>query len=117
MIRTIIESPLGTRVDGSRCSPEEFEANVQFARRCVEDSLLRGEAPFASHVIYPLVLDDATPEQRRMGMEAGFEWGTVAQQIAIYVDNGITPGMAEGIQKHKDNGLPLEFRYLNEKSS
>lgn len=116
----IIESPLGNRPDGTRCSPEEFERNVQYARACVKDSLLRGEAPFASHVIYPLVLDDATPEQRRMGMEAGFAWGDAARQVdadffgpsalrAVYTDRGVTPGMTEGIQR---NGMTVEYRTL-----
>lgn len=51
MRRVIIESPYAGNV----------EANATYLRRCLRDSLLRGEAPFASHAIYTLpgVLDDA----------------------------------------------------------
>ena len=113
--RVIVESPLGSRPDGSRCTPEEFEANVSYARACVLDSIKRGEAPFASHVLYPLVLNDATPEERRMGMQAGFEWGAVASEVVVYVDRGITPGMLEGRQRARDARQFITYRRLGAK--
>lgn len=120
----IIESPFGTKPDGTRCTAEEMAENQRYARACMLDSLRRGEAPFASHVLYPLVLDDATPEERRMGMEAGFAWGAAAAFISsrlcntfpaaagVYIDRGVTPGMKEGIIRHKTNGLRVEERTL-----
>ena len=93
MIRVILESPLGSRVDGTRASPEEFKRNQEYALECMRDSLARGEAPFASHVLYPLVLNDATPAERKQGMQAGFAWGDCAELVAVYVDFGITPGV------------------------
>ena len=122
----IIESPLGTREDGTRCSPEEFEKNQRYAEVCVLDSLRRGEVPFASHVIYPLVLKDADPSERRLGMEAGFAIAkafktaassfnnligedTIEAFSAVYHDRGISTGMAEGVKR---NGLTVELRML-----
>ena len=57
MRRVIIESPYAGDV----------ERNLRYLRACTRDSLMRGEAPFASHAIYsqPGVLDDHDPEQRR----------------------------------------------------
>lgn len=109
--RVIIESPFGTNPDGSRCTPAEMEENLAYARRAMCDSLDRGEAPYASHLLYPQVYDDATPDERRAGMEAGFAWGAVADLIAVYADFGITLGMADGIERHKANGVPIEYRY------
>ena len=41
----------------------DIETNVKYARRCVKDSLMRGEAPIASHLLYTQegILDDTTP--------------------------------------------------------
>jgi len=114
----IIESPFGKRVDGMPCTPDELERNLAFARAAMLDSLRRQEAPYGSHLLYPQVLNDATPEERRMGMEAGFAWGEAAAALgrvgiaAVYIDRGITPGMREGIERHKANGLPIEYRRL-----
>lgn len=132
----IIESPLGTKPDGSRCVAEEMAENQRYARACMLDSLKRGEAPFASHVLYPLVLDDANGEERKLGMEAGFAWGMAAALVlagrehlpaqwiarlspdagvagvAAYVDRGVTTGMRKGINRHMNHGLPVEYRRL-----
>lgn len=113
MKRVIIESPLGNRPYGTRCSPEEYEANVKYARKALADSLRRqDEAPFGSHIIYPLCLDDATPEERKLGMEAGFCWGEKADLIAVYMDRGLTAGMILGIEKHQKNNIPIEYRFI-----
>lgn len=118
----IIESPLGRRVDGTPCTPQELAENVVYARACMADSLRRGEAPYGSHLLYPQCLDDAKPEERRQGMEAGFAWGyaasvvniysTASAFVAVYVDRGITPGMVEGIERHRRNGLTVVERRL-----
>ncbi len=59
MRRVIIESPYAGDV----------ETNVRYARACVRDSLLHGEAPIASHLLYTQegVLRDEVPEERRWG--------------------------------------------------
>ncbi len=111
-LRTIIESPLGSRPDGTRASPEEFKRNQEYALRCMRHSFSIGEAPFASHVLYPLVLEDATPDERRQGMQAGFAWGEVAQQVAVYVDYDVTPGMIEGINRARRAGQRVRFRRI-----
>lgn len=112
MKRVIVESPLGTRPDGSRCSPEEFARNQRYVLECIYDCLKRGEAGFGSHALYPAVLKDADPAERKLGMEAGFTWGETAQGCAVYLDYGVTEGMAEGIKRHTANGIPIQYRYL-----
>jgi hypothetical protein len=101
MIRIVIESPFGSRTDGTRASPDELARNVVYAQRAMLDSLKRGEAPFLSHLLYPQVLVDSTPAERELGMRAGFAWGRVADAIIVYADYGITPGMIEGIKRYQ----------------
>ena len=112
-LRVLIESPFGSNPDGSRCTFSQYDRNAAYVRRAIFDSLQRGEAPFASHGLYPGVLDDEDPAERRMGMEAGFAWGEVAQLVAVYVDNGITRGMQEGIDRWEAMGIPVERREIN----
>lgn len=100
----IIESPYAGDV----------EANVDYARAAVRDSLGRGEAPIASHLLYtqPGVLDDDKPEERQWGIDAGLAWRTVAEATIVYTDKGITKGMKYGIAKAEADGKPVEYRTL-----
>lgn len=92
----------------------DVEANVAYARRCVRDSLSRGEAPIASHLLYtqPGVLDDTIPEERQWGIDAGLAWKAVAHASVVYTDRGITKGMQYGIDAAKAAGIPVEFREI-----
>lgn len=73
----------------------DIEENVTYARAAMRDSLRRGEAPIASHLLYtqPGILRDEMPEERKLGIEAGFEWWRKADLIAFYIDRGMSPGM------------------------
>lgn len=104
MRRVIIESPYAGDV----------ERNLRYLRACLRDSLLRGEAPFASHAIYtqPGVLDDHNPEQRRMGIEAGFAWWTGADAVVFYTDLGWSPGMLAAKENAAYLGMHHEARRL-----
>lgn len=108
MIRVLIESPFAGDV----------EKNIEYARACLKDSINRGEAPFASHLLYTQdgVLDDTKPVERARGMEAGFNWGAHAQLVAIYTDHGISKGMQQGILRAVDNCTPIVYRKLGGES-
>lgn len=100
----IIESPFAGDV----------EKNTLYARACVRDSLLRGEAPIASHLLYTQegILNDDVPEERQHGIDAGLAWRTVAQASVVYTDMGISKGMEYGIKAAQDAGVPVEYRTL-----
>lgn len=112
----IVESPfagIGTTADRA------FELNVAYARACLADCLRRGEAPFASHLLYPVpgVIDDDQPHERALGMNAGFSWGRVADATVVYTDRGISQGMHEGIHRAQTAGRPVEYRTIDWKST
>jgi hypothetical protein len=48
--------------------------------------------------MYTEAYDDATPEQRERGMEAGHAWHDPAEVCVVYIDYGVTPGMLAGIE-------------------
>ena len=99
----IIESPYMGNV----------KSNVAYARRCMSDSLLRGESPFASHLLYTQVLDDAIKKQRLMGMDRAFNWYKHADLMAVYIDKGISNGMKKGIAVAEKFGIEMVYRSLD----
>lgn len=92
----------------------EVELNINYARAALRDSLLRGEAPIASHLLYTQegVLNDDIPEECEHGINAGLSWGSVASKTVVYIDRGISRGMEYGISKAQSEGRPIEFRSL-----
>lgn len=108
--RVIVESPYG--------SPSRLivRRNVLYARACVRDSVLRGEAPIASHLLFtqPGILDDRDPAERAMGIAAGLAWRHVASATVVYQDLGITKGMQMGIEAAMSVGIPIEVRVIGD---
>ena len=100
----IVESPYAGDVD----------RNVAYARAAMADCLARGEAPYASHLLYtqPGVLDDTVPAERIKGIAAGFAWRAVAKRTVVYEDLGITRGMQQGIDAAMAHGHPIEYRSI-----
>lgn len=90
------------------------EENEAYARAAVADCLGRGEAPYASHLLYtqPGVLDDDDPVDRALGIAAGFAWRAVADRTVVYVDLGISRGMQAGVDDAIRRGCPVEMRTL-----
>lgn len=104
--RTVIESPLRGSVPAwvPLWLAPVFERigrrrNRRYARLCMRDSVNRGEAPYASHLLMdqPGILDDARADERGRGIDIGLRWGEVAMQRAVYCDHGISGGMELGI--------------------
>lgn len=98
----ILESPYGGDV----------ERNTAYARACLLDSLRRGEAPIASHLLHTQVLDDRNKFERKWGIEAGLAWYRVAEKCVVYEDFGMSPGMAEGTARARSHDVPVEYRRL-----
>lgn len=104
---TVIESPY-------QGTSEQVAANVRYARACVLDSIRRGEAPFASHLLYtqPGVLNDGDVFERRLGIRTGFAFYEAAKVSAVYVDRGLTDGMYRGAYAGHVAGACVEVRTL-----
>tara|TARA_Y100000004_G_C8669249_1_gene308562 strand:- start:112 stop:438 length:327 start_codon:yes stop_codon:yes gene_type:complete len=99
----IIESPYMGNV----------KSNVAYARKCMSDSLLRGESPFASHLLYTQVLDDNKDIERLTGMSRAFNWYRHADLMAVYIDKGISNGMKMGMEVAEKLGIEMVYRTLD----
>lgn len=100
MNRIIIASPYSGNI----------ERNVAYAREALRHSLEQGEAPFAPHLLYPVVLDDNAPKERERGMQAGFEWITTCDLVAFYIDYGWSSGMIQELKVARLYHRKIEVR-------
>lgn len=98
----IIESPYAGRI----------EFNTAYARECMKDSLKRGEAPFASHLLYTQVLNDGVLVEREQGISCGLEFYRAADLIAFYADLGFSRGMDEAFKRAELDKKEREVRYI-----
>ncbi len=102
-----LESPFGAQ------TREQIATNVQYAFLAMHDSLVNhGEAPFASHLLYTLALDDTLADERALGIERGLELGSDADLTAVYLDLGISRGMEYGIKAAEKLGREVTYRHL-----
>lgn len=115
----VVESPRRGRAP--RWAPRPLAAvlervdhalNRHYAKQCVRDSLLRGEHPYASHVLFEHgALDSRRDSELRAGMRAGIAWGAHGDVRAYYVDRGISAEMRDAIDVGA-LGAQIEFRTL-----
>jgi len=105
MKRVVIESPYAGHI----------VMNEIYGELCMHDCLVNhNETPYASHLLYTRkwVLRDDHPEERKLGIDAGFYWREVAEQTNFYVDLGITDGMKLGMNDCLERENPFDIRHL-----
>lgn len=110
MKRVVIESPYAGESD------TDIKINEIYGEFCMRDCLTRhNETPYASHLLYTrkYALDDKVPEQRKLGIQAGFFWRDVAEKTVFYIDMGMTSGMKEGITDCEIKGKEFEVRHIH----
>jgi len=90
----------------------DFVRNEIYALRAMRHSLDLNEAPFLSHVLYTLVLNDRLHQERRYGMRAGHAWLRASELVVVYQDYGISNGMKERISLALDLNIPVEYREI-----
>ncbi len=100
----ILESPYAGNV----------ERNLAYLRKCLRDSLLRGECPIASHGLYtqPGVLNDNDPIEKIIGIDAGLSWIEKADATVVYTDLGLSQGMKYGIKAAVNVKKTIDYRKL-----
>lgn len=112
----ILESPYQGRGETEGEIWARTELNVEYARRCVRDCLLRGEAPIASHLLYTQkgILRDDVAEERAQGIAAGLAWLPVSNYSVFYTDRGWSTGMLGALHEHNlRRNYPFKIRALD----
>ena len=109
MKRVIIESPYAADTE------QGIDLNEAYGEIAMHDCLVNyNESPYASHLLYTrrFVLRDHVPEDRNLGIQAGFFWRDVAEKSVFYKDLGMTEGMKLGVDDCITKNKPYEIRRL-----
>ena len=103
MIKVVLESPFAG----------DIERNIEFARKCMRDCILRGEAPIASHLLYTQdgILNDDIEIERSLGIAMGLTWAKEADYAVFYTDNGWSSGMKDAKEFYTRIGMTCVERY------
>jgi hypothetical protein len=113
-MRVLVESPFAFTHTDPALRRLGVLRNTTYARLACHDCCLRGEAAYASHLLYtqPYILDDDVPEERSFGIDAGLLWGSAASLSAFYMDLGVSRGMEYGRVNAGKAGRHCEERRL-----
>ena len=60
----------------------------------------------------PAGTEPVTRMSTGLGMVAGFDWGSRADIVVVYVDRGISGGMMLGIKEALKRGTPVIYRSI-----
>lgn len=73
------------------CSPYAgtIESNVKVAQAICRKAIAEGYAPFAPHLHYPGIVDDAIPDEREKGIKAGLAFMELCNEVWAFVGNGV----------------------------
>lgn len=92
----------------------DIPRNISYARACVRDSVLRGEAPICSHLLFTQqdILRDEIEEERALGIAAGLAWTRVCDAAAFYIDYGFSAGMTDSMSTYEHNNIVMIARKI-----
>lgn len=106
----------------------DIESNVKYAYDCVRDSYLRGELPFAPHLLWTKIsindedngkdhYSDNNHKHNVNSREHALQGCRVMRcklgHVVFYLDRGWSSGMKRAFKEAKEDNIPVEARYLN----
>ena len=86
--------------------------NWNYLRFAVADSISRNEVPFASHGFFTQMLNDRSPDARKLGLRLAIEYIRRADLMAIYTDYGWSRGMRAGVRCAVRFDIPVVERKI-----
>lgn len=104
MKRIFVCSPLRAR--DSRSEQDMRRLGLELCHRVLSE----GHAPFAPHALYPLVLSDADPQERRLALRAAQAWLFACDEVWVYTRHGVSEGMEATIRLARHLGKPVVLR-------
>lgn len=85
----------------------DVEKNIEFAKQACHYVIAEGNAFFCPHLLYPQVLDDNNPEERKQGIEMGKQLLLTCDELWAFGDR-ISHGMFEEIEYARQNEIPVK---------
>ncbi len=84
----------------------DTEQNILFARQACRYAIACGNTPFAPHLIYPQILDDNDPSERRLGLDMGNRMLELCDELWLCGEH-ISPGMEGEREFARELGIPV----------
>lgn len=92
----------------------DVDRNVLTAIGCCRFLIGRGYIPVASHLLYPQILNDRDPEERRLGTQFGLALLALCEEVWVFTRNGvISDGMAAEIREAERTGKPVHYMKIS----
>ena len=85
----------------------DIEKNIEYAKQACRYVLNQGNAFFCPHLLYPQILDDNNPEERRLGINIGKEFLAKCDELWAFGGH-ISHGMFEEIEFAREIGIPVK---------
>ena len=90
------------------CSPYagEVERNIRFAQEACHYAISQNCAPVAVHLIYPQLLDDMVPKERKIGIQMGLRILITCEELWL-CGSCISTGMLYELKEAEQLGIPV----------
>lgn len=85
----------------------DVKRNIEFAKEACQYVITTGNAFFCPHLLYPQILDDNDPEERKIGLNMGKQLLVKCDELWAFGDR-ISQGMFEEIEYARQNGIPVK---------
>ena len=99
----------------------DVERNVAFAKAACRYAMNQGVTPIASHLLYPQMLDDGVPEERKLGTDMGLrilkgcvEVNCLQEWSRKSVQQGSFRFRLDGSANRRLDGNYVKYRYKRE---
>ena len=91
----------------------DVEKNIEYAKNACRTVMDSGHAFFAPHLLYTSFLDDAVPEERKLGMDMGLAVLERCDELWAF-GPWVSEGMAVEIERAQCLGIPVRRMELGE---
>lgn len=97
------------------CSPYagDVEGNVRFAKAACHYAMKQGCAPVAVHLLYPQILNDTIPAERKAGIRIGLRVLACCEELWACGDT-VSHGMSCEIAKAGRLGVPVRYLFAEQ---
>lgn len=87
----------------------DIEKNVAAAIRYSQFAIKEGCIPMAVHLLYPQMLDDSNPKERKLGLFFGLVLLDVCREIWIFADGEYSSGMQKEYEHAMKKGYKIRY--------
>lgn len=84
---------------------KNVEAAIKYSRFAIENDCI----PMTVHLLYPQILDDTNPKERKLGLFFGQVLLDVCREIWIFADGEYSSGMQKEYEHAKKKGYKIRY--------